>query len=216
LFSRAAYLGLATGMMILFSIRKRVFLVPLLIAAIFWQVALPDKVIQRIEQTTTESGELDASSQDRLVMWQISLDYFAESPLIGIGFGVFPRLGYALGDTHNIYCRILAEQGLVGIILFLVLLLIFFLQGLKLYRIGDDELSRGLGIGFAICIIVLLINNFFGNRWTYLEVSSNLWVFAGLVGRLIKISEDSQGTATPEKPKKLQPLHKRVKRRYAE
>ena len=50
-------------------------------------------------------------------------------------------------------------------------------------------MSKALGLGFAIAIIVLLINNMFGDRWTYMEVSCYLWVFAALVQRLNIISE---------------------------
>ncbi|MCK5580791.1 MAG: O-antigen ligase family protein [Candidatus Omnitrophica bacterium] len=192
LFSRAAYISLAVGMFFLFAVKKRILLVPLVLVAIFWQVALPDKVIERINMTTNEYGELDASAEHRLIAWQQAMDLFYESPVTGVGYGVFSQMGFRLGDTHNIYMKILAEQGLVGIFIFLLLVFAFFSQGIKLYLHGDDELSKGLGLGFAICIIVLMVNNIFGDRWTYMEVSSNLWVFAALVARLNIFSDEAK------------------------
>ena len=109
---------------------------------------------------------------------------FEQNPITGVGFGVFRFMGYDLGDTHNIYVKILVEQGLVGLIIFLTLIFCFMKEGFKLFRNGDDDFSRGLGLGLGICMFVLMINNFFGDRWTYLELSSNLWVYAGLVARL--------------------------------
>ncbi|MCK5179520.1 MAG: hypothetical protein KAR32_08310, partial [Candidatus Omnitrophica bacterium] len=101
-----------------------------------------------------------------------------------VGYGVFSQMGFGLTDTHNIYLKILAEQGLVGITIFLLLILVFFLQGTKLASGGEDDLEKGLGLGYAICIIVLMCNNVFGDRWTYMTLSSNLWVFTALVARL--------------------------------
>ena len=184
LFSRAAYIALALGMFFLFLTKKKVLLIPLLLVAMFWQVALPEKVIQRIEMTTSDYNELNKSSESRIEVWRDSLDLFSENPIFGVGSGVFNRSGFVLGDTHNIYFKILAEQGLIGIMLFLSLLLCFFTKGCQLFRDSDDPLSKGLGLGFAIAIIVLGVNNFFGDRWTYMEVGGYMWVVAALVSRL--------------------------------
>ena len=184
LFSRAAYVGIAVGMFFLFSLKNRKYLILLLLVLIFWQLVLPEKIKQRIGETTNEYGELDESSANRLIVWQYSIDMFSENPITGVGYGVFSQMGFGLTDTHNIYLKILAEQGLVGITIFLLLILVFFLQGAKLASGGEDDLEKGLGLGYAICIIVLMCNNVFGDRWTYMTLSSNLWVFTALVARL--------------------------------
>ena len=192
LFSRAAYAGLAIGMFFLFAARKKILLVPLVVLIVMWQAFLPETVKERIEMTTDSSGTLDKSSERRILVWQDSLDLFYESPIVGVGFGVFRYMGLALGDTHNIYLKILAEQGLIGITIFLILLFIFFIQGIKLFTGGDDPMSKALGLGFAITIIVLIVNNMFGDRWTYMELSAYLWIFAALVTRLNILSDQAR------------------------
>lgn len=193
LFSRGAYIGLVVGFLFLFLFRARLLLIPLLLAVIYWQVALPQKVQERIKMTTDEYGQLDKSNTGRLVVWQQSLELFNKSPVIGVGYGVFQYLGFNLKDTHNIYLKILAEQGLVGLFIFLLLLFILFFQGLKLLKNSDDDFAKGLGLGFSACILVLMINNLFGDRWTYIEMISYLWIFAGLVARLnISAMENEQ------------------------
>lgn len=188
LFSRAAYVAITVGMFFLFATKKKILLIPLLLTFICWQTVLPERVKERIEMTTDDYGELDKSSAGRLDVWKESLDLFMENPITGVGYGVFRSLGFRLGDTHNVYVKILVEQGLVGMFIFLLLLFTLFKQGIRLYLNGDDPPSRGLGLGFAIAIIVLAINNFFGDRWTYIEVSCYMWIFAGLVARLNIIS----------------------------
>lgn len=183
LYSRGAYAGLAVGLFVLFLFKKRILLIPLVAIALFWQTFLPQEVKDRILMTTNEYGELEASSENRVIVWQQALNLFKEEPVMGVGFAVFRSLGLKLGDTHNIYIKIMAEQGTIGLIIFLGLIGTFLGQGWKLFRRGDDDFSRSLGIGFVACIFTMLINNMFGDRWTYLSVSSFLWVFAGLVAR---------------------------------
>jgi len=190
LFSRAAYVSLFIGLLMICMFKKKVLLLPLVLIGIYWNVFLPATMIERIEMTTNEYGEFDESTATRFIIWDRAFELFSESPLIGVGFGVFP---YESGgwDTHNTYLRILSEQGLVGLTIFLILVGCFFLQGVRLYSRGDDEMSKGLGLGFAVCIIVLIINNFFGNRWDYIEISAYLWAFAALVARLNIISANA-------------------------
>ena len=184
LFSRAAYLAFVVALFLLLLFRKPLYLIPLLAVLICWQTVLPSEVKTRIEMTTTETGQLDASAENRLVVWQQSIELFKSDPIFGVGFGVFRYMGFQLGDTHNIYLKILAEQGIIGFFVFLILIFAFFREGWKLFRRGEDELARSLGFGFLMCLVALLINNLFGDRWTYFQLSAYLWVFAALVSRL--------------------------------
>lgn len=184
LFSRGAYIGLVVGLFILFAMKRPLLLIPLLGILICWQTVLPQEVKERIEMTTNEYGQLDVSAENRILVWQQSMELFKTDPILGVGFGGFRYLGFALKDTHNIYLKILAEQGIIGFFVFIALIFSFFCEGWKLFRRGDDDLARALGLGFSIGVLVLLVNNMFGDRWSYFQLSAFLWVFAGLVARL--------------------------------
>jgi O-antigen ligase len=183
-YSRGAYGGLAIGMFILFALKNRKLLIPLVLVAMFWQVILPEKAIERIQGTTNQYGQLDESSQRRLNIWQQAMGLFQQNPVLGIGYGVFRNLGLDLGDTHNIYVKILTEQGVVGLLIFLLVLFCFLREGYVLYKKGEEDLDKALGLGLFICIFILIFNNFFGDRWSYMEPNAYLWIFAGLVSRL--------------------------------
>ena len=200
MYSRGAYFATAVGMFVLFAIKNKKLLIPLILAVIFWQAVLPERALERITETTNEYGNLEQSAARRLSIWFIAWELFQQSPVVGVGFGVFRRLGYDLGDTHNIYLKILVEQGLIGIIIFLIVCFGFFREGLSLYRKGDDDFSKGLGLGLAICTLVMMINNFFGDRWGYFELGSYLWIYAGLVVRLKALS--AQSTQIKPAPRK--------------
>ncbi len=189
LYSRGAYLGLFAGMFFLFLFKNRKFLIILILVGLLWQSILPEKVVERIKQTKDEYGQLDVSSQERIVIWKQALALFQKSPLTGIGFGVFHTLGLALGDTHNIYIKYLTEQGLIGLAIFLIVILCFLRIGYILYKKGEDDLSKGMGLGLMACIVVFMVNNLFGDRWAYFELGAYLWVFAGLAARLIILAQ---------------------------
>lgn len=195
LFSRGAYLGLAVGLFIMFCFKNRKFLIPFFLILAFWQVVLPEKAIQRIQSTHSETGNLDESSERRINIWKQSLNLFYSSPIFGIGYGVFRYLNFDLGDTHNIYVKLLAEQGIVGLLIFFIVVFCFMKEGFGLYQKGEDGFSKGLGLGLFVCMFVLLINNMFGDRWSYFELSGYLWVFAGLAARLKAIDSKEGHTA---------------------
>lgn len=206
MYSRAAYGAVAVGMFFLFAMKNRKLLIPLVLVVIFWQVALPEKARERILETKDEYGQLDVSAERRLDIWQESFALFQNNPIAGVGFGVFRYLRLGLGDTHNIYLKILVEEGTLGILIFLWVILAFLREGIRLYQKGEDDLSRGLGLGLVVCVVTLLVNNFFGDRWSYFELSTYLWIYAGLVSRLIRISQEAtvrDSSIPSRKPKVL-------------
>ena len=192
MYSRGAYAAFGVGMFILFILKNQKLLIPLILAVMFWQVVLPEKAVERIKETKGKHGQLDESSQRRVAIWDQALDIFSRNPVFGIGYGVFRHLGLDLGDTHNIYVKILVEQGVLGMGCFLLVIFSLMAMGFILYQKGDDEFAKGLGLGFAVCMVVLLINNIFGDRWTYFELSAYLWLMAGLVGRSIVIAKNPE------------------------
>lgn len=194
-YSRGAYIAMAIGMFLLFAFKNRKLLIPLILIGIFWNVILPEKAVERIKGTTNAYGQLDESSQRRLNIWQQAMEYYQQSPIFGIGFGVFRTLGLDLQDTHNIYIKILTEQGLVGILIFLTILFCFMREGFLLYQKGEEDLDKALGLGLFICTFVLIFNNFFGDRWSYMEPNAYLWIFAGLAARLNAMAQNPQPIA---------------------
>ena len=184
LFSRGSYLATYAVFTLLGVLKKNILIIGLALIIFFtWNTLLPPAVVQRITMTTNECGELETSAELRVMVWKQSMETFQSSPLIGVGFNTFPYLGFVLGDSHNLYIKILLEQGIIGLLIFLIIIFIAFYYGWGLYRKAKDDFLKGLGLGFAMCILSLLISNFFGDRWTYLPLGAYFWVFLGLVVR---------------------------------
>jgi len=183
LFSRGAYAAFFAGSLFFSFMKKKWLLIPLIIAALSWQVLLPEKVVERVQQTTDEYGHLDTSNERRFIMWEQSMDLFRQNPVFGVGFNVFPYIGFELGDTHNVFVKFLAEQGIIGTSLLLMLLGMAFWRGRILYRTAKDPFLKGLGLGFACCVVAIFVGNMFGDRWTHTPLGAWFWVFLGMVER---------------------------------
>lgn len=192
-YSRGAYLA-ALGALAAFGLlKKRSMLIVLLVLVITWKTLLPASVVDRVMMTTTDSGELEHSAAVRLVLWRHAMGLFEQNPVFGVGFGAFgltvPKdLGYT--DSHNVYLKVLSEQGIVGLSLLLFIFYRALRSSVRLMRMGRTPFQRGLGLGFLGCIVAMLIANGFGDRWSYFAVGGYFWVLWGLVDKGIALSSE--------------------------
>jgi len=129
---------------------------------------------QRIRQGVSEINTYDKSTEltsmgIRRYMWSNTIKMIEARPLLGVGTGGFAEgyrqqvagqagwQGQPVGDCHNQYLRVMAEQGVVGLLVFLVLLGSFFRQPVGMpYRI------IGLGVLLSWCA-TSLVNSHFSN-----------------------------------------------------
>jgi O-antigen ligase len=184
-FSRGAYIACGVGVCFFSIFRERKLIILLLALACGWQFLVPNAVIERVAMTVDESGVLDSSSGSRFSLWDDASQLFWESPLIGSGYDTYAymRRVASFTDTHNMYLKILVEQGLVGMGLFLSLLFFAFRMGFRLFRSAQDPFLAAVGFGFAAMIVAALTVNFFGDRWTYLQVNGFLWTLMACTAR---------------------------------
>ncbi len=197
-YSRGAYVAAFVVLVFFGLAKKRSLLILAFILLVLWQTLLPSSVVERIKMTKDERGDVESSVGIRLDLWDHALNLFEKNPAIGIGFGGFEYTmppGIPWKDTHNYYLKVLAEQGIVGFILLLTVLLMAFRSGWKLLKTGKDGFEKGLGFGFMGCVLACASTNLFGDRWSYYEMGSYFWIFWGLVDRCILIAEASRQEA---------------------
>jgi len=187
-FSRGGYLGLLVGLITAGLLKSRWLLVVVVVLVVGWQTLLPVAVQERIRMTTEDAQEgqqFDSSSQQRLELWSDAMDLFKRNPITGAGYDTYSYLGRvgSFRDTHNYYIKVLAEMGVVGLILFLVLLGKLLRAGIRLFFHAPDPFWRGVGLGFTVLLVSAMVMNFFGDRWTYQQVDGFLWILLGCVIR---------------------------------
>jgi O-antigen ligase len=191
-YSRGAYMA-AIGVLVFFGlIKKRSLLVLALVLFLSWQTLLPPTVVERIEMTKTEEGELEGSAGVRLDLWSHAMDLFRKNPILGVGWGGFrftvPE-GFKFKDAHNLYMKTLSEQGIIGLILLLFIFFMSLKSGQRLFKTGRTPFQKGLGFGFLGCTVAFIITNMFGDRWSYFVLGDYFWILWGLVDRAILMSD---------------------------
>lgn len=211
--SRGAIVGLAVGLLaaVVFAGRAkpRMLALMLVVAAAglgYYVGYKPAHVFQGGAR-----GGLSATSSGRVDEWRVALRVFGGHPLGGVGFGNYQTVegsyatqtfnlsfvSYIVKDrlvAHNTYLQVLAELGLVGLSLFLIILgLPLRLAGRALVWLGRqrDELEfhvRGLFAG----VIGLLAAYVFLSA----EYEKALWFLLALLASVPVLMRDDSAPAS--------------------
>jgi O-antigen ligase len=89
-------------------------------------VYIPETIVKRLSTTGAEVE--DASFGNRFRLWRAGWHVFEQRPMTGVGTGgyvraVTPELGSDARVAHNTYLSVLVEQGIVGLMLYLLMFL---------------------------------------------------------------------------------------------
>jgi O-antigen ligase len=91
-----------------------------LVGALYGAVSLaPDSTLARLGTIDDSIREWDFNN--RINIWSHGLDVFLENPLVGTGSNTFAVKSHTV--AHNVYLSILVEVGIIGFILFTLILL---------------------------------------------------------------------------------------------
>lgn len=109
-------------------------------------------------QNSQIKNRMDKSADDpRGDLAQQAMAVFADHPFIGVGLGQFPRYNKSGLFSHNSYTEILAEHGVIGGILLLILFGIPTFKSLKNLRLDSKNSFNRLNFLFFTTFI--LYNN---------------------------------------------------------
>ena len=144
------------------------------------------------------------TGRGRIMIWLETLLIWMRHPWLGVGLGQYnlhqleaQHRFFALGDwtrdfhqnaafvldAHNQYLQILAEQGLLGLGLFLFLVYLIIRSAGR--RLGHDPLSRGLAVAWLGQLVLFLWNA----PLFYCPVLVLFWTTAGLLAPVPDPSE---------------------------
>ena len=160
--SRGGMLG-ATGFLLFLLLRSR-YRVRLAVAIavmgvcgfLFAPKTVWDRVAGMSNLTSTETiGEADSSAEQRFLILQVATTVIANNPIFGVGIGAYPyahqkyartnsEWKFARGrrDTHNTYLHVMAETGIVGFVLFLMIFITAWRGLSKTRALGEKRHYR--------------------------------------------------------------------------
>ena len=113
------------------------------------------------------SGEgAGTSVGGRLALWDVAIKVWKENPVLGTGAGdynddlvdyqsqgLYPEV-YVHDSVHNIYLQALASTGIVGLLVFILVFIVFPLLFLKRVKHGGVELERLSGLVLIVSVLI--------------------------------------------------------------
>jgi O-antigen ligase len=179
-FARSGFLAVAVGIVALAFMRnRRLGLIVLVVGGIAFLLAYETLLKARVEITYGAApgsalGTLSQSDAGRSNAAVAGVQLFLTAPAFGIGYGQFhylsPRFVGSSGVTfpHNIFVGILAEQGILGVIVFGALLLAII--------VGMRRSGHPLAVPIGSLGITYLFGSLFIDSITTLQTSVLFWI----------------------------------------
>jgi O-antigen ligase len=197
-FSRGGYLSVLVGVLFLGLVKDRKLLLILGVFLFTWQAIVPTPVRERVNMTKTADGQLETSAEERVELWQNAEKSIIASPIVGGGYATFQMGEHVdnLKDTHNWYVKVLVETGFLGLIIDIWMLQQVLATSYRLFKRATDPLYQGLGLGLFVAFWACITANFFGDRWTYLEITGLLWVLVSAAIRATELTALDPATET--------------------
>jgi O-antigen ligase len=189
--SRGAWLGLTISLGVMamaWSARARKMVIPMaacivLVVALAMAGLLPPNISARITSATDNFGVFDVRTVqltsenfaivERMAHWQAGWHMFEDHPLTGVGTGnynanypdYFVRETFVTsqGHAHNFYIHMLAENGIVGLAIYLTLILSFLFVALRVALATTDRLTWALALGALGTMSAVYVHNMFEN-----------------------------------------------------
>ena len=172
--------------------------------------AFQQQIIDRLEKNKQESSanflehvksisniRTDASNLERINRWQAAIRLFKERPIVGWGPGTyqFTYAPYQLskektiistnagdkGSSHSEYIGPLAERGLPGTLIIILLFSFSIYYGFRVYYKATSRHHRQLAIGLIIGLITYYIHGFMNNFLDTDKLSVPFWAFYAMI-----------------------------------
>jgi O-antigen ligase len=139
----------------------------------------------------------DASNLERLNRWNAAFRMFRESPVVGVGPGTYAFL-YApyqissdltvistnfgdLGNAHSEYFGPLAEQGVPGLALWIVLIFFIYYRGIRTYYQLKSPENRALMMGTILGLSTYLVHGILNNFLDTDKAAVPFWAFVAII-----------------------------------
>jgi len=155
-------------------------------------------LVENIQSITNIST--DASNLERINRWQSAFRLFNERPVFGWGPGTyqFVYAPYQMskektiistnagdgGNAHSEYFGPLAEQGLVGSLLVLTLVIVTVYCGIKTYNRCKNKRAKVLVLGATLSFISYFVHGFLNNFLDTDKLAIPVWSLAALIAAI--------------------------------
>ncbi|MBR4030868.1 MAG: O-antigen ligase family protein, partial [Clostridia bacterium] len=192
-YSRGCWIGIALAVaLFLFIYSKKVFLL-FAVLGVVGLFFLPESVMTRL----LSIGNLaDSSTSYRVYIWQGTMNMLKDFWVTGIGVGtsafnhVYPI--YAFGaisapHPHNLYLLLLSEMGILGLLVFVVLMIMMLKKLFVTANKSKDKTISAYSAALFSALVGFLVQGIFDNVWYNYRVFLLFWIIVGLSGAVCLI-----------------------------
>lgn len=186
--SRGSQLALIVQLMVIFH--RKIFKVKYIILAVCCALLiynyLPDEQKERFETM----GE-DKTSVQRLLYWQHGMDMIREHPVMGVGFFNFPRyyahhypedMLYEHAELpHNIFIQAGTDTGLIGLLIFLVIVCYGLFAPIRLRRDMAGREVSPLAHNMAMALSLGMLGYVIAGQFVSVAYYPYLWIGVTLI-----------------------------------
>ncbi len=194
-YSRGNWLGLifAAFLFLVFYDRRFIWLGAILL--LFSPMFLPETILNRflsIGDTT------DTSTSYRVYIWFGTFALLKNYWFCGIGPGpeafslIYPHYSYAgivAPHAHNLYLQIMVEDGILGVIAFAFMIILYFKDAISTYLKTTDKNLKAIIIGLASGMFGFLIQGLFDNVWYNYRIVLMFFIIVGITAAAANISK---------------------------
>lgn len=205
---------IAAGVFVVMRFRIRLsWIFSSLAILIFFLWSFQGQILMKLEKNTQDSSSdfvehiqsmsniaTDASNLERINRWMSAIRMFEDRPLMGWGPGTY-QFVYApfqkveqktvistnvgnKGTAHSEYLLALSEQGFMGMLIFVVLMILISLMALRIYRRLEHKRLKLIGLILYLGLITYIAHAVFNN---FLDTDKMAVPFWGIVAALVAI-----------------------------
>ncbi len=194
--SRGAWLGFLVGTFLFFMILSRKAL-PAFLGLILVSPLLSWLVPNIVAERFLSIGNLaESSTSYRISAWHGILELLNKTWWSGIGVGgaafeaVYPSVALAGTQTikhaHSIYLQLLAELGIPGLLVFVLILFLFVQNCFEYLLLVKNQEERGLVIAGIAAVTAMLVIGMTDHIWYSYRIFLAFWTVVALVNSAIK------------------------------
>lgn len=172
-----------------------------------------EQIIMKMEKNKQDSSDnfmehvqsasniaTDASNLERINRWNSAIKLFMDRPLVGWGPGTY-QFVYApyqsvsdktiistnvgnKGTAHSEYLLILSEEGVLGLVSFLVILILVATTSVRIYKTAQNKLAKKYALLLFLGLITYITHAFLNN---FLDTDKAAVPFWGFIAAIVAI-----------------------------
>jgi len=199
------------GLWVIYRLRIKFKTILITIASIVvFILAFQEPILQKLEQNSQDSSAnlldhlssmtnitTDASNLERINRWNCAIKLFKERPVFGWGPGTYAMkyAPYQLtsqrtiistnsgdgGNAHSEYLGALAEEGLLGSLSFIALIIVVITVGTRAYSATDDKRLKTLLLSAILGLITYYFHSILNNFLDTDKASVPFWGFTAVI-----------------------------------